>query len=288
MIGEQMESWEEKREWVLHCQEKGILIASHRGKFSSSVMENSPLAFLTAIGEGADMVEMDLEETKDGVIVAHHDDTMDRLFHNPGKVGDYTYEEITGMALYNYVGEICVEKISTFEEILDALKDKNILVLDKCWDCWDKVYDLLVEHGMVRQCIFKFYAGDQAAEQWAENHPDCLFTPMMRKYEDLPNIYKMKEKMQLPALEILPKKPDEPVFRKETTEELASKGIRTWCNSLSLARRLIYGAGYDDLKSLYHGGDEGWGVLAERGVTIIQTDWPFELKRYLASRGLKA
>jgi hypothetical protein len=44
---------------------------------------------------------------------------------------------------------------------------------------------------------------------------------------------------------------------------------------------------YDDLKSLYHGGDKGWGVLAERGVTIIQTDWPFELREYLVSRGLK-
>ena len=54
--------------------------------------------------------------------------------------------------------------------------------------------------------------------------------------------------------------------------------------SLSLARRLVYGAGYDDLKSLRYGGDKGWGVLIDKGVQILQTDWPYEVACYLKEK----
>ncbi|MCI8836431.1 MAG: hypothetical protein HFG74_00005, partial [Hungatella sp.] len=45
---------------------------------------------------------------------------------------------------------------------------------------------------------------------------------------------------------------------------------------------------YDDLKSLYYGGDAGWGELIKQGVTIIQTDWPYELKCYLDMRNCRS
>ena len=58
------------------------------------------------------------------------------------------------MPVYGCVAENLVWKGSdTFEEILDSLKDKTILVLDKCWDCWDKVYALLKEKDMVDQTL---------------------------------------------------------------------------------------------------------------------------------------
>ena len=99
-----MNTYQETMRKLYDPENHEVLIASHRGKFSSSVMENTSLAFLTAIGEGADMVEMDLEETKDGRIVGHHDDHMKRLFHNDGRISDYTLEELKAMPVYNYVG----------------------------------------------------------------------------------------------------------------------------------------------------------------------------------------
>ena len=76
-----MENWREVLRKMCDMDNREILIASHRGKFSSSVMENTTLAFLLAIRQGAHMVEMDLARTKDGRIVAHHDNDMSRLFH---------------------------------------------------------------------------------------------------------------------------------------------------------------------------------------------------------------
>lgn len=264
-----------------------IMIACHRGKFSSSVLENTSLAFLTAIGEGADMVEMDLEETKDGRIVGHHDNHMKRLFHNEGKIGDYTLAELQEMPIYNYVGEICVEGIETFDVILDNLKNKTILVLDKCWDCWDKVYALLKEKDMVDQAIFKFYLKDEEPLVWAKAHGDCTYIPMCGDLELYPKLLELREYAAVPAVEILPHKVEDPSFSDESFQWLKEHQVKIWCNSLSLAKRLIFGAGYDDVKSLRYGGDEGWGVLIEKGVVILQTDWPYEVSCYLKEKNLR-
>ena len=75
-----MEEWKKKRDSLLDPYDDQVMIASHRGKFSSSVMENTSLAFLAAVGQGADMVEMDLAMTSDGVLVGHHDDNMTGCF----------------------------------------------------------------------------------------------------------------------------------------------------------------------------------------------------------------
>ncbi len=276
-----MKDWEKTRKWLFDMEDREIKIASHRGKFSSSVIENTSLAFLTAIGEGADMVEMDLDLTRDGILTGHHDGTMKRLFAIDGKIGDYTWEEIRQMPLYNYVGEVNVTGLETFEEILNSLKGKTILVLDKCWDQWDFVYEALEKSGMVEQAIFKFPIKNQRAIEWASGHGDCMFIPMVKAAEYLKDVDILRKKMLVVAVETVPQSPEDSLFADETFAWIRERHMKVWCNSLSLARRLVYGAGYDDLKSLTGGGAAGWGVLAAKGVDIIQTDWPAEVDAFL-------
>lgn len=276
-----METWKDKKSRLWDMRDDRVMIASHRGKFSSSVMENTTLAFLTALNQGADMVELDLEKTADGKLVGHHDPTMERLFHVPGKISDYTLDELKKMEIYNYLGEPCEEGIESLDEMLAAMKDRAILVLDKCWDDLDDIYQVLKHHQMLDQVIIKFYIQDDKTCVWAAAHPDCSYIPMLRDTSYLPRLAKLKRETPVPALEILPKKETDAVFQKETFDWLKNEGMKVWCNSLSLSKRLIYGAGNDDLKSLRYGGDKGWGELIRRGVRVIQTDWPFELKNYL-------
>ena len=281
-----MENWNDKKQQMFDVKDKRVMIASHRGKFSSSVMENTSLAFLLAMGEGADMVEMDLALTKDGRLVGHHDATMVRLFHIENKISDFTLAELMELPLYNYVGESCVERLETFEEILDAMRDKALLVRDKSWDYWDEVYEVLNDRDMVGQAIFKFYDKDEAAYEWAEKHTDCIFVPMVKNVASLERMLKLKEKTALPAIEILATAESDAIYYKEVLNWIHENGMKVWCNSLSLARRLVFGAGNDDLRSFRHGGDTGWGKLIEQGVDIIQTDWPYEVKQYLLEKGL--
>ena len=137
---------------------------------------------------------------------------------------------------------------------------------------------------MVQQAVFKFYLQDTSAYQWAKEHPDCAFIPMSGDVTLLDYLHELKKVTKVPALEILPEKEEDAIFRESTFQWLSDHQIKIWCNSLSLAKRLVYGAGFDDLRSLHFGGDEGWGILIDRGIQIIQTDWPYELKTYLDSR----
>ena len=280
-----MNSWQEMEAWLLGGIDGRVAVASHRGKFSSSVIENTALAFSLAMGEGADLVELDVARTKDGVLVGHHDKTLARLFRDDRPLAACTWQELRRLPLYNYVGEIGTEGLDTLSDILDSLKGKTLFALDRCWDYWEPVCAMVAEKEMTAQAVFKFYIENEAACRFAEEHPELLFIPMVKEPESLAVVERLRETARIPALEILPEAPEDPIFREEVFRWLHSRGIKVWCNSLSLARRLVYGGGYDDLTALRRGGSEGWGVLAGKGVDIIQTDWPYEVKRYLASIG---
>ena len=280
-----MLAWQETLNKLWSPENHEVFIASHRGRFGNSVMENSSMAFLLAVTEGADMVEMDLDRTKDGKIVAHHDKSMKRLFRKDVAIRDWTLAELMEMPIYNCYGGENASRIEMFEEILDILKDKTILVLDRCWHCWDEVYSILKEKEMVEQAIFKFNLDDEVAYQWASIHPDCMFIPITGDVELYPRVFKLKEVTKVPALEIIPFTEEDPCFQKVYFDQLNEHGLKIWCNALDLSRELVYGAGYDDLTSLRCGGDSGWGVLVRRGVTIIQTDFPYHLKKYLIEKG---
>ena len=51
-------------------------------------------AFSEAARAGVDVLEMDLQMTADGILVVHHDDTVDGTTGSTGRVRDLTYEEL--------------------------------------------------------------------------------------------------------------------------------------------------------------------------------------------------
>lgn len=66
---------------------------AHRG-FSDHAPENSIPAFEMAGKAGFWGIETDIVESKDGVFMCMHDETLDRTSNGSGKVSDYTYAEL--------------------------------------------------------------------------------------------------------------------------------------------------------------------------------------------------
>lgn len=66
---------------------------AHRGA-SEYRPENTLISFRYGIEQGANGIELDLQETKDGKIVIFHDDTIDKKSNGVGKISDYTLEEL--------------------------------------------------------------------------------------------------------------------------------------------------------------------------------------------------
>ena len=62
-------------------------LCAHRG-FNTVAPENTMPAFGAAVALGADEIEFDVWETKDGVLVSAHDETLERVSDGVGKIRD--------------------------------------------------------------------------------------------------------------------------------------------------------------------------------------------------------
>jgi len=90
-------------------------VIAHRGG-RAYAPENTLKAFRNAIASGVDVLEMDIQRTKDGALVVIHDDTVDRTTNGTGSVKDLTLEQIRQLDAGDG------EKIPTFDEVLQLAK----------------------------------------------------------------------------------------------------------------------------------------------------------------------
>ena len=55
---------------------------------------SSPYGYAESVKAGVDILDMDVQLTKDGVLIIQHDDTVDRTTESTGKVSELTFEQI--------------------------------------------------------------------------------------------------------------------------------------------------------------------------------------------------
>ena len=82
-----------------------VMIFAHRGNWRNSA-ENSVQAYQECIDEKIDGIEIDVQMTKDSVLVIMHDDTVDRTTPGKGKVSDLTLAEIKALNLVSPIGVV--------------------------------------------------------------------------------------------------------------------------------------------------------------------------------------
>ena len=74
---------------------------AHRGD-SMHFPENTSSSFLSAIEKGAQMIECDVQLSRDRVPVIIHDPSLDRTTNGKGKIGEvYDYESYIKMNIPN-------------------------------------------------------------------------------------------------------------------------------------------------------------------------------------------
>jgi glycerophosphoryl diester phosphodiesterase len=107
-----------------------LLRIAHRGA-SGHCPENTRAAFLRAIELGADMVELDCQQTRDGAVVVIHDETLERTTNGRGRVQDSTLREIKALDAGAWFGRDFVgEEILTLEQAVELLHSRVQLNLE--------------------------------------------------------------------------------------------------------------------------------------------------------------
>jgi len=92
------------------------LAFAHRGG-AALAPENSWRAFEHAVGLGYAYLETDLQATSDGVLIAFHDRTLDRVTGTSGRIARMPYREVSGALIEG------TEPIPLLEDLLAAWPD---------------------------------------------------------------------------------------------------------------------------------------------------------------------
>ena len=117
----------DRRYYIGQGNSKGPLVLAHRGA-SGYAPENTLEAFALAADLGADGVELDVQFTRDRVIVVIHDEQIDRVSDGSGNVCDYTLEELKEFNFNKTHPEYAYCEIPTLEEVLELLKPTGLKI----------------------------------------------------------------------------------------------------------------------------------------------------------------
>ena len=256
---------------------KHVMIFAHRGNWRNSA-ENSIQAFQDCINEGLDGIEVDLQMTKDSVLVIMHDETLDRTTTGSGKVSDYTIDELRKLRLLNPIGVKTRQTIPTFEQVLLLAKDKILIQVDKWKAYGQQVADLAKKYNCERQIILRTTDNSKATKQKYGNLLDNLIVMPVLVCKggnvDEENLQDFIKNYSSPVMSFSFIREDYPILRK--IKNLQEMGYRIWFNSLWDT----FNAGHDDELAVTDP-DNSYGWLINHGANIIFSDNPILLKKYL-------
>jgi glycerophosphoryl diester phosphodiesterase len=98
-------------------------ICAHRGA-NKTHPENTLTAFKEAIRLGAQMIEFDVQLTKDNKLIIMHDETVDRTTNGSGKVSQLTFKDIRKLDAGTWKSDkFAGEKVPTLQEVLQMMPE---------------------------------------------------------------------------------------------------------------------------------------------------------------------
>lgn len=102
------------------------LAVAHRGD-PMKRPQNTRSSFMSALSYDIDMIETDLNMTRDGAIVVIHDQIVDFTSDGSGPVHSYTLAELRRLDFGSWMGQAFAgERIMTLEELLDLAADHDV------------------------------------------------------------------------------------------------------------------------------------------------------------------
>ena len=265
-------------------QEKGVLVAAHRGAAGGNIPCNTIAAFDIALRYGADILEMDLFRSIDGELFIFHTgqepSQLDRHIH----VETMTAAEIRKLKLVNGDFNETFLGLNTFDEVLEHYKGKCIMNLDRCIHILGDVVKQVERHNMQDQILLKSDPSEKSLKIVEAYAPTYDYMPVFMEEDRASERIKQMDIHYIGA-ELVFKSEDSPIARDSYIGAMKKDGKLLWANSLVYASKVLLAAGHNDDISMTENPDRGWGWLADKGFDIIQTDWTRDLAEYLRIKG---
>lgn len=225
-----------------------------------------------------------MRRTRDGVLILMHDETLDRTTNGSGTVSDITFDEVRKLRLRASGGgekaSLSNERPPTLREALEASKGRIIINIDAKSDDFDQVHQIMTELGIADQVILKKRVGPNDSPLSADPlFANSIVMPVISQESgDIEDTLARQLTGKVPAAELLFSKLDGLTEALSVAERCE---FRIWVNTLDSVPQ--YSAGLTD-SAASSAPESVWGKLEDKGVTILQTDKPEDLKAFLGER----
>ncbi len=136
-----------------------VSIIAHRGA-AGRAPENTIAAVRAAVEDGADWVEIDVQESLDGEIVVVHDSDLMKLAGVNRKIWDMSLAELQQVDVGSwFADEFSAERIPTLGEVLEEVRGKSLLLIELKYYGHDqkleqRVAEVVEQAGMTEDVAF--------------------------------------------------------------------------------------------------------------------------------------
>lgn len=141
-----------------YARENHIPVLGHRG-ICAKYPENTMVSFKAAMDLGVDLIEFDVNVTKDGVPVVIHDNDVARTSDREGLTRDYTLEELKTIDFGSHFDpKFKSTQIPTLREVLELAAKSDTLLLnveikDMTHEAVDKTIAMLHEFDLEERAV---------------------------------------------------------------------------------------------------------------------------------------
>lgn len=263
--------------------EEKILVVAHRGVWGGNIPCNTLPAFETALRQGADMIELDIDATSDGKLVIFHP-KMERVFLGFGdSINRYPWSFVKELRYLNYDATPTQFGLLTLDEALEALKGQCFINADKFWLRPREISETIRRHNMADQILVKTSVKNTYLDIIEQFCPDMQYMAIVRSEEEIEMA--RQRKIRYVGSEVLFDRDDAELASVDFIRRQHQKGLLIWCNSIVYNYRTVLAGGHSDDRAA--GGDmEGsYGWIADRGFDFIQTDRVLEAVQFLRETG---
>lgn len=301
-----LERFEHANRWRDH-----VMIVAHRAGWKEGgkirIAENSLASIGYAISLGAEVVEMDVQRSADGVFVVMHDSYLDRTTTCRGRVAERTLTHLkTCHLVVEGTGEATDETVPTLEEALLAAKGNILLNIDNKLDV-DALADMAEvarRLGVAHQVIVKQNLWSEAKIAEMRDTLDRIgtdvhFMPVLADdaVRDPAFIEVATRPFAADAVEMVAWRGEGGLTERggvlfsARARAVAARGDwHLWVNTypiLNKASGYLAGGRGDELAVAASLPEESFGFWVDRGATIIQTDEPKAAIEWLEANGYR-
>lgn len=291
LLMDQVQAFPAWRQSALADSAGVVLVTSHRACWKET-SENSLDGIARCIADGIDIGEIDVRTTRDGALVLMHDERVDRTTDGQGAVADLSLDQIRRLRLRQRGGgadtAMTARRVPTLQEALALARGRILLNLDVKAAQIPALVAAIMETDTARDVLLNVDTdADSRLLAWVRSLGIAMQVLYFdnRAGADRAAQWQALPRLQPTSLQLVFRDPD---VIGQARQAVQSEPVRIFVNTMALdiasGHPMDLSGPYLDSVAITHP-EQVWRPLIERGASIIQTDEPQRLLRWLRQQG---